>query len=147
MLKEVALFNDDPGTADFLAFAFLHRLHQRIFQQEAPLKQIDRVTLKLDLIDRYIANHLAEKITVSQLADVACMSGSHFHIMFRNVVGITPHQYLIQARLKEAARLLQCSQSAVNDIAEQVGFASQSALSNAFKRCYQLTPGQYRNKH
>ncbi len=147
MLKEIKSFGDDPGTADFLAFAFLHRLHQRIFQQEAPLKQIDRVTLKLDLIDRYIAEHLAEKISVAQLADVACMSESHFHIMFRNVVGITPHQYLIQARLKEAARLLRHSQSPLNDIAEQTGFTSQSALGNAFKRYFQLTPGQFRQQH
>lgn len=147
MLKEVEAFGDAPGTADFLAFAFLHRLHQRIFHQEAPLKQIDRVTLKLDLIDRYIADHLAEKISVSQLADVACMSESHFHIMFRNVVGVTPHQYLIQARLKEASRLLRQSQAPVNAIAEQVGFANQSALTNAFKRYYQQTPGQFRRCH
>lgn len=147
LLKEVERYGDDPNTADFLAFAFLHRLHERLFDQTVPIKQPDRVTLNMDRIDQFIAKNMAEKISVAQLSQVACMSESHFHIVFRNLVGTTPHQYLIQARLKEAYHLLQYSTIPTTDIAEQVGFTSQSALTNAFKKYFQVTPGQIRRQH
>lgn len=149
MIKELETFAGDVATADFLTFAFMHRLHDRQFQTrpQACLKQVDRVSLNMTRIDQFIANNLAEKISVAQLADIACMSESHFHIQFRNAVGLTPHQYLIQARLKEAQTLLHSSAMSINDIAAQVGFASQSALTNAFKKHFQTTPSQIRQKH
>ena len=147
MLKEIDAFGKDPSTADFLTFAFMHRLHERLFQQPVPLKQADRITLNMAKIDQFISVNLAEKISVAQLAQIACMSESHFHILFRKTMGITPHQYLIQARLKEAHDLLLRSSLTVNEIAAQVGFTSQSALTNAFKKYFQSTPSQVRHQH
>ncbi len=149
MIKELETFDDDATTADFLTFAFMHRLHNRQFQTlpQARLKQADRVSLNMARIDQFIVTNLAEKISVAQLADIACMSESHFHLQFRNAIGLTPHQYLIQKRLKEAQILLHSSAMSINDIAAQVGFTSQSALTNAFKKHFQTTPSQIRHKH
>lgn len=147
MLKEIDAFGNDPGTSDFLAFALMHRLHDRVFRQSVPLKPADRLTLSMSGIESFISQNLSEKITVAQLARIACVSESRFHLLFRETTGQTPHQYLIQARLKEAHHLLARSSLSVSEIASQVGFTSQSALTNAFKKHFQFTPGQMRRSH
>ncbi|MBB1485261.1 helix-turn-helix domain-containing protein [Oceanospirillum sediminis] len=147
MLKEIDAFGNDPSTSDFLSFALMHRLHERIFRQLPPLQPTDRLTLNIDRINHYIRQNMSDKITVAQLARIACISESRFHLLFRETIGLTPHQYLIQARLKEAYHLLYNSSVSVNDIAAQTGFTSQSALTNAFKKYYQTTPGQIRRQH
>jgi AraC-like DNA-binding protein len=60
----------------------------------------------------------------------------------RRTVGLTPHAYLTQVRLKEACRRLRHS-PVLADVATAVGFYDQSALNKHFKRCYGITPRQF----
>ncbi|MGB2115140.1 MAG: AraC family transcriptional regulator, partial [Marinobacter adhaerens] len=65
---------------------------------------------------RFILDNLHRKITVKDLAGQACLSVSRFHEIFREVAGITPHQFLLQTRLEQAASLLTTSQLSVSEI-------------------------------
>ena len=94
--------------------------------------------------DAYIVEHLARRITVIELAQVACLSPSHFHAQFKDSVGLTPHQYLLKTRLDHAARLLRESPLPLVRIAEECGFSSQSALTTAMRRYLGLTPKRLR---
>ena len=62
--------------------------------------------------------------------------------LFKRTTGLTPHAYLTQIRLGMACRRLRHSQ-AIAEIATEVGFYDQSALSRHFKRCYGITPLQF----
>ncbi len=62
--------------------------------------------------------------------------------LFKRVSGLTPHAYLTQIRLGMACRRLRRSQ-AIAEIASDVGFYDQSALTKHFKRCYGITPLQF----
>lgn len=95
-----------------------------------------------DDIRRYIVGNLHRKITVQELAQVACLSVSRFHEVFRDVSGVTPHQFLMQTRLEQAIQLLTSTPLSVSEISYRTGFSSQSALTNALRKHKGITPSK-----
>ncbi len=85
--------------------------------------------------------------TINKLAEVAGMSRSSFAQRFKDVVGIPPLTYLIDYRLRLAARYLRLQQNSISRISELVGYASDSTFSQAFKRVYGVSPKSYRQSH
>jgi len=83
--------------------------------------------------------------TVETLAETCCMSRSKFANLFNQVIGETPLAYLQQHRLRLASQLLKQGQFSIQHIAHQVGYSSETAFSQAFKKQYDLSPSQYRN--
>ncbi|MFC2997530.1 AraC family transcriptional regulator [Acinetobacter sichuanensis] len=83
--------------------------------------------------------------TVESLAEQCCMSRSKFANLFNQVVGETPLAYLQQHRLRLASQLLKQGQLSVQQIAHQVGYSSETAFSQAFKKQFEISPSQYRN--
>ena len=120
----------------------LRALHLRLFGAQS---RSLAGTLDIERLDAYILEHLVRRISVAELANVACLSPSHFHAQFKDNVGLTPHQYLLKARLDRASRLLQSSPLPLVRIAEECGFSSQSALTTALRRYLGLTPKRLRN--
>ena len=74
----------------------------------------------------------------------ACLSRSAFHERFSEVIGMPPLTYLTEHRLRLAARHLAQPDLSINRISERVGYTSETAFSQAFRRQYQMTPSQYR---
>ncbi|HLD66469.1 MAG TPA: AraC family transcriptional regulator [Pseudomonas sp.] len=138
---ELARYGSDPLLARALGGVLLRALHLRLFDEAAP-RGVG--TLDLGRLDSYIGEHLARRIHVAELAQVACLSPSHFHAQFKDSVGFTPHQYLLKTRLDHAARLLRESPLPLIRIAEECGFSSQSALTTAMRRYLGLTPKRLR---
>lgn len=138
---ELERYGSDPLLARALGGVLLRALHLRLFGEQAA-----RVpgALNLERLDDYIVEHLARRISVAELAQVACLSPSHFHAQFKDSVGLTPHQYLLKTRLDSASRLLRESGLPLIRIAEECGFSSQSALTNAMRRYLGLTPKRVR---
>lgn len=104
--------------------------------------------------DPYLAKALAvmhdapnENWTIHKLAEVAGMSRSSFAERFKQVVGVPPLTYLIDYRLRLAARYLRLQHNSISRISELVGYASDSTFSQAFKRVYGLSPRAYRQNH
>ena len=84
--------------------------------------------------------------TVPELAQLACLSRSAFADRFTQVLGEPPLTYLTRHRMRLAARALNQSAQSVARIAEQVGYASEAAFSQAFKREYAMTPSAWRQQ-
>lgn len=91
----------------------------------------------------YIEAHYTENVSLDQLAHVANLSPFHLAHVFRDQVGLPPHTYLTQMRVKQAKTLLGQGWP-VAQVACEVGFADQSHLTRRFKRVVGMTPGQYR---
>ncbi|WP_201587793.1 AraC family transcriptional regulator [Psychrobacter jeotgali] len=85
--------------------------------------------------------------TIHKLAEVAGMSRSSFAQRFKDVVGMPPLTYLIDYRLRLAARYLRLQQNSISRISEMVGYASDSTFSQAFKRVHGISPKAYRQMH
>lgn len=85
--------------------------------------------------------------TIHKLAEVSGISRSTFAQRFKNVVGMPPLAYLIDYRLRLAARYLRLQQKSMRCISELVGYASDSTFSQSFKRVYGVSPKVYRQMH
>jgi AraC-like DNA-binding protein len=104
----------------------------------------NRHVINPDMLRRYIMENLQRKITVNDLAGIACLSVSRFHEMFREVTGITPHRFLIQTRLDQALQLLSGTSLSISEVSFRTGFSSQSALTNALRKHKGITPARVR---
>lgn len=120
----------------------LHALHDRLFSTPVAMRPLS--PLDLAPIDLFIQTHLDQPISVAALAAQVCVSASHFHVLFKQATGQSPHQYVLESRLQEAMRLLRETPTSVADIADRCGFSSQSALTHALRRHTGLTPRRLR---
>ena len=84
------------------------------------------------------------QINLDATANQAGISAFHFLRLFANVLGVTPHQYLVRSRLRQAARMLADEDIAVTDIAYDVGFADLSNFVRTFHRAAGLSPSAFR---
>ncbi len=92
----------------------------------------------------YLDAHLAGNISLDELARVANLSSYHLLRVFKNSVGLPPHTYQNQVRVKRARHLLAQGWPIVQ-VAAETGFVDQSHLSRRFKGIFGITPGQFRN--
>lgn len=84
--------------------------------------------------------------TLVELADVAAMSRTAFATHFRAVAAMPPLTYLSQWRMLLAQRALRGADARVGALAAELGYASESAFSNAFKRVVGESPLRYRQR-
>ncbi len=92
----------------------------------------------------YIRTHLNRDLSLAELASVVNISPTYFARLFKQTMGTSPHQYVIQQRVERARAMLKKTDLAIADIALQVGFSSQSHLTQQFKRLTGMTPKQVR---
>jgi AraC-like DNA-binding protein len=82
--------------------------------------------------------------SLEELAKECGLSRSVLAERFAHLVGVPPIQYLAQWRIQLAASLLRAGKASLAEIAERVGYGSETALSRAFKRQVGIAPAMYR---
>jgi len=102
-----------------------------------------RVTQALRLIE---AAEPSARLALAELAGAAAMSPYHFLRTFRQVVGMTPHQYILRTRLHRAAVRLLGSRAPVSAIAFEAGFNDLSTFNHRFRRLMGVTPSAFRGR-
>jgi len=85
-----------------------------------------------------------DDIGLEGAAREAGLSSFHFLRLFSQVLGVTPHQYLVRSRLRRAARLLAEDDRPVTDVALDVGFADLSNFVRTFHRAAGVSPSGFR---
>jgi len=95
----------------------------------------------------YIEDNLAENISLGDLAAVIDLSVSHFKVLFREAVGLSPHQYLIRRRVERAKNLLGEGKLSISQIAAESGFAHQSHLAHHMHRVLGVAPKTLRKRY
>jgi len=92
----------------------------------------------------WIEANASAEIDLDAAARTAGLSAFHFLRTFANVLGVTPHQYLVRSRLRRAARLLPDASRPITDIAFAVGFADLSNFVRTFHRAAGVSPRAFR---
>jgi AraC family transcriptional regulator len=92
----------------------------------------------------YINDYLNQDIKLADLAALLDMSQFHFSRLFKQSIGITPYQYLLQQRVERAKQLLKQTERSIMDIALECGFNSHSHLSKQFRQVTGMSPRAYR---
>ncbi|MCC3156557.1 AraC family transcriptional regulator [Hymenobacter sp. 15J16-1T3B] len=128
-------------------------LHQRHLARSAERLAAVKRSTRLEICRRlYVAKEFideapAEVLTLEDIARAGMLSKNHLLRHFRQLFGLSPHEYATGLRLARARTLLTESALPVQVISAQVGFASPSAFGRLFKAALQLTPQQYRQQH
>jgi AraC-like DNA-binding protein len=94
------------------------------------------------LSKEYLREHVDENVTLEDLARNAGLSAFHLCRVFRAAVGMTPHAYQTQTRVRRAKSLLRAGLP-ITEVAVQAGFYDQAHLNRHFKRIVGLPPGRY----
>ena len=98
----------------------------------------------VDVVAEYIRAHLADVITLDNLAGAVSLSPYHFARSFRATTGMTPHAFVTEHRLMVARDRLLRGDASVTAIALSVGFSNISHFRRLFRRRYGLAPAGLR---
>lgn len=99
---------------------------------------------RLQRVLDYIDAHLDQDLSLEELAQVVDLSPYHFARQFKQVLGQSPYEYVIQQRMSRARRLLRETNLPIAEVAFQVGYTSQSHFTRLFRRLVGATPHAYR---
>lgn len=97
----------------------------------------------LQSLREFLLAHLAEPVSLQQLADLCDLSPSQFQRQFKAKVGMTPYAWFTRLRLEQAMKLLKANHSGT-EVALQVGFYDQAHFSKAFKHSFGVSPSEIR---
>lgn len=109
-----------------------------------PLGTLSRHQAKI--VHDYIEEHLAQDISLDQLAALSGLTRFHFSRSFKATFGSPPYQYVIMRRLEKAKELLARTGMEIDSVATTVGFHSLAQFKRAFQANTGITPRQFRRK-
>lgn len=96
---------------------------------------------------KYIEEHLAEDLLVSQIAEKLNVSIYYLSHVFKTLTGATVIEYRNELRLTKSKQLLLHTDMRIGEIALEVGFSNVAYFSEIFSRSEKISPSQYRNLH
>jgi AraC family transcriptional regulator len=131
-----ALYADTMANAlsvHLLARYSTHKSTVKCPQGGLPKQQLKQVL-------EHIQDGLARELSLAELAKLVHLSPYHFSRLFKQSLGISPHQYHIRCRIERAKQFLLNRQMTLSEIALSVGFANQAHLNYHFKRWVGSTP-------
>ena len=113
----------------------------------APSARVERrISDAIRRIERDAQDAVSARSSLAALAREAAMSRYHFLRVFRQVVGMTPHQYVLRMRMHRAAVRLRCSDETVSTIAFDAGFNDLSTFNRRFRRIMGASPTAFRTQ-
>ncbi len=140
-LKIIELYNSpDVNCRLELEAEILNLLKTVLFntrEERAPL---------IEKSKEFIENNFHKNLDLDQIAKEINLSPTYFHKKFKECYCITPREFLLKVRLKNAKRMLLTSDLNFFEISENCGFSSQAYFNFQFKKETGMTPGEYRSK-
>ena len=98
---------------------------------------------RLNKTFHFLREHFKEKLSLKQVAEIACMSPSYFCKFFRKTTNNTLTDYIYRLRIDKAKQLLMKEDLQITQICYEVGFESHSYFDKIFKRYTSLSPTEF----
>jgi AraC family transcriptional regulator len=99
---------------------------------------------QLRKVTRYVAENIGSPVGNGDLAALVSLSANHFSRMFKRSLGVSPHEYVVQSRLRHATTLMSRTTLSLSQIALDCGFCDQAHMCRAFHRAVGRTPSDWR---
>jgi AraC family transcriptional regulator len=93
----------------------------------------------------YVDDNLAGEVTLAGMADAVGLSPWHFVRVFKAATGQTPYAWVVSRRVDRVKQALQQGHGTLSEVATACGFASQSHMTEVFRRTVGVTPGRWRS--
>lgn len=100
---------------------------------------------KVEKVSQYILDNYSHKIKLQELADYIQLSQSYLQVIFKDVTGSSPIEYLIKVRINKSKELMKEGYQNIGEISELVGFNDAFYFSRCFKKIEGTTPTEYRS--
>lgn len=95
----------------------------------------------------FIDGNYQRDISIEEIADASGLNRSYFGRIFKEFMGKSPQQFLINYRMNKAAELLKNSRISIAAVGSSVGYGNQLHFSRAFKGIFGISPREYRGKY
>ncbi|WEK71561.1 MAG: AraC family transcriptional regulator N-terminal domain-containing protein [Candidatus Chryseobacterium colombiense] len=139
---------DDNSQKDIMADFALKELLIRLMQTQARNmveKNIAKNKSRIGFAVDYIKKNLHQKLSIDSIAKMAYVSKSNFFKMFKDELGTSPNEFILQERINRAKELL-ASQNSIKETAYQTGFSDTNYFTRVFKQLVGVTPKSYQDK-
>lgn len=136
--KENEQHHEPSGNESLLCF--LRGLVVRHSTSRVPPARDGNEDAAIRRTQQFLDEHHAERVSLHELAKLAGLSAFHLNRSFCRKIGLPPHAYQLQVRIKRAKDLLQSGRS-IAETASLLGFVDQSHFTRHFKRSMGVTPG------
>ena len=94
-----------------------------------------------------VYENYAEEISAEKLADMLNYSRCHFSVKFKQIMSMTPHEYIKKRRIDRAKELLIEDNTSIEKIAELIGYNDACSFIRAFKSMENITPLQFKKRY
>lgn len=101
----------------------------------------------LDIIHNFMREHLDERITLGQLADLTGLSPAHFATRYRAMTGVSPIQHFLHLKVEQACQMLDTTDHSFTQISNMLGYDDNYYFSRLFKKVMGQSPTDYRHTH
>ena len=122
--------------------------YQRNDQLESQVRKVEMKSPDEQLLDRVMKvineNLSNSDLNIDHLATTVGISRVHLHRKMKELTGQTPHDFIRNIRLKQAAHLLSNGDMNITDVMYACGFSNPASFSTIFKRYYGMTPREYK---
>lgn len=118
----------------------IYLIHEELIDRKMDYFEPDVV----DMAILYLDKNYSKNISIQELCKDLGISYSHFHRIFKQKIGQTPQEYLINNRMEESINLLKNSDASIREVAEICGFQDERNLQRAFSKKLGKTPNSFR---
>lgn len=137
----------DAAYLERLGAVTFERMARILAEEPDPGASVPQLQLlRLQSVIAHVRRQLTSDLSVERLAAIANVSVPHFRRVFRDAMGVPPHRYVLNERLKRAKELLAQGDWPMSKIADECGFASQSHLASSWVKEFGITPTEYRTR-
>lgn len=119
----------------------LFEISERLF-----IKKQSKTRRLIEPIEKYIQEHMAEELTLREIANKFSYSANHMGYLFKDQTGESFNEYLVRIRMERARELLHDPQYKIYEVADLVGYKSLAYFSRLFREQYGISPGDYRKQ-
>ncbi len=116
-------------------------------ERSRSLDRAQGIPPQLRIATDFINLNYAKPLSLDDVAKAADVSVSHLHMLFREQIGESPHQYLIQKRLRIAGHALATSNMSIKALAIEVGYPNTENFCRAFRKFFGSSASQYRKAY
>jgi len=140
---------DDNSQKDIMADFALKELLIRLMQTQARSmveKNIAKNRSRISFAVDYIRKNLHQKLSIESIAKLTYVSKSNFFRMFKDELGTSPNEFILQERISRAKELLK-SRNSIKETAFQTGFSDTNYFTRVFKQLVGVTPKSYQDRN
>jgi AraC-like DNA-binding protein len=120
------------------------RLCSRLISQRQIIARSDSPRERIQRTVEFMKRRLDKHVNVTELAQLADYSSSHFSARFHEQIGYAPLDYFMRLKMRRAGELLDATDNSIKDIASRIGFTDALYFSRKFSQFYELSPSDYR---